>query len=718
MPLRALPLIVQPLVGESAVGLVMRLADVNGLSYPWLFERIAGGRHNPDKWGDERWQMLAEILLLDISELDGMRRRPTGDRRIRNAVTFLGNAVRPTYLTFDRMRLCPHCVAEGGVMREAWKLAHWTACLEHETYLVDACDCGRPLHIIRRGLWPDECVCGKPFGEIVTTTASKQALVATRWLVQLFGPHHTATAPRLWLDGRQLGPPFNGLSRTIAPCVARIDADDLDLPVFELPLPETEAMHTIDALGILELIGRVATTPATDDRARPGRNPNLTGRDGVVEPVAQSIALVEAAMPVITGWPGSWHQLAAEVAGRNGLAGDDTPADLFATDMGRLMLDPYLGVDGYPITVLSDETRRWLETRGYRMRPRAVARSSDVAKRLLGVLPLKDIAKRLRGRIGPGVRRSYHQALKELDRADISHLTDEQLAEALLARVQQLLKAVEGHVSVNVIAETLCSRERRTGGAVWVDPRLLRPVTIEITAHARYKGDVFVMAEVMAMRERLAGAARRVRRNAVPDNFEKYGDVTQGTVSTLYTASDLIVDILSGKVPSVTTAAKPTLADLWIPRHAVERLALAARVRAAVTADRFMTASSITDITNRLWGARHREFTKLMRRLRDTHVLRFEETLDERHDKVRYSMAVTDCLREAEAMFGPSGIDGVDTVIGELKGCSSAKRPEHRTRSRAAIRNVEKVKKVRREVVPIRTVAHDGKTIKSGQITP
>nr|WP_282596485.1 TniQ family protein [Sphingomonas beigongshangi] len=662
---------VRPLAGESAVGLLMRLANENGLSYPWLFERIAGGRHNPDNWGDAQWQTLADIMMLDVTELDEMRCRPVDDPHMRNVVTFLGTTVRRTYLTFDRMRVCPHCIAEGGVMREVWKLAHWTACIEHHTLLVDSCDCGRPLHIIRRGTDLDgptgQCVCGKPFAAIATQPASEHALAATQWLVQLFGPRLTATAPRLWLDDRRLDPPFDGLSRTIAPDVVPFDIDDFDLPAIELPLAQTRPMHAIDALGIIELIGRVATTPSTADRPRKIRNLNLAGREGAIEPIDVTIPRIEAAMAVIAGWPTSWHEIVAQVAGRNPESGRETPVHLFATDMGRLVLDPYLGVDGYPITVLSDETRRWLEERGYRLKPQSVARSSGVAQRLLGVLPLRDIAKRLRGRIGPGVRRSYHQAIRELDRTDTSGMTDEQLADALLARVRELVEAVERHVSVNVIAETLCSRDRRTGGAVWVDPRLIQPVSIEMIANTRFKGDVFSLSDIEAMGERLAKAARRVRSDRIPNKFERYGDVAQETVSTLYTASDLIVDILSGEVPSVTTVKEPTLADLWIPRHAVEGLALAARVRAVVTADKFMTQTTIAEITRRLWGERHRELTKRMARLRDTSAVRFEESLDEKNDKVRYRTAIADCLREAEAMFGPTAIEGVDAVLKDIK---------------------------------------------------
>ncbi len=679
-PVHALPIVSSPLAGESAVGFMMRLADINGLSYPWLFEHIAGGRHNPDHWDDAQWQRLADFALVHVDELDGMRCRPVPGRRQRNQVTFLGTVVRRSYLSLDQLRLCPLCLAEGGTMREAWKLIHWVACVEHGTYLVDRCDCSRPVHLVRRGPGreplPDCCPCGKSFSRISTRPASEAALATTRWLVQLLGPRLTATTPRLWLEGPQLDAPFDGLSRTVAPDPASINLDDLDLPRNRPPLPQTVPMHVMDAVAILELIGRVATTPASEDLARTSRTFATTGRANDTLAIGRTIASVEAAMRVLRGWPDAWHTLLDEVAGRNAVAGDTTPADLFATEMGRLMLDPHIGVDGYPMTVLTDETRRWLERRGYRLRPKIVARTSRVARRLLGVLPLGVIAGILGERVGPGLRRSYHQAIAELDAEDIGTMADEQLAEALLTRTRQFMEVVDRHASLCVVAETLCSRERRTGGAVWNDPRLLQPVRIESTAHGRSKGDVFAITDIIDMQVRLAKAVRRVVPSRIPEKFERYGDVAQTTVSILYTASDLIVDILSGEVPAVTTVAAPTLADLRIPRHAVKGLAVAARVRHVASKDSFMATNTVASLLNDLWGnRRRREFMKGVTKMRSSGAIRFEERLDEAADKIRYRNAAADCLREAEAMFGPTGIAGVDAVLRQLRANNISQYP-------------------------------------------
>lgn len=666
----ALPLVVRPLHGESAVGFIMRLAEKNGISYPALFERVAGGRHNPDNWDDAAWKRLADIALVDVVDLDSMRCRPV-DLRVGAGVTFLGFVMRRSYLVFDRMRLCPLCIGEGGVIREMWKLMHCVACIEHGTYLVDQCDCGRPLHIIRRGPKQepqhDCCPCGKPFSEISTQVASDHALHMTHWLVQLFGPRLTATAPRLWLSGRMLPPPLDGQSHTIAPPAAPVHFDNLDLPPVPVPLDQTDALHPLDALAALELIGRVATTPASQDRPRSGRTLVTSGGPAAVEPMVTTIDRVEAAMTTINDWPNAWHAILEDVAGRNAAAGDATAEDLFATEIGKLILHPFTGVDGFPIAILADETKAWLGARGYTARTKEIYRVSRVAMRLRTVMPKSEVIRRLGGYDGVGLRRAYSQVMKEFDRTDTHAMDDGELAEAVLERIRSLVDVVEQHVSTCVVAETLCSRDRRTGGAVWIDSRLLTPLRIEHVMNKRFKGDVFARADIEAMQVRLAAASRLVGEDEIPDGFARYGDVSGSTTSTFYGGADLIVDILSGDVPSVRTVDTPTLADLWIAVRAVETNVLSCRVASMVDHDRFLTAQSLKQLMSKLWPGRGAALMKELRRLRESDVVRFEDLRTEEGGKPSFRHSVRDCLREAEIMFGPSGIKAVDDLIERLK---------------------------------------------------
>lgn len=185
-------------------------------------------------------------------------------------------------------------------------------------------------------------------------------------------------------------------------------------------------------------------------------------------------------------------------------------------------------------------------------------------------------------------------------------------------------------------------------------------------ASGRSKGDVFVRADLLAMRRRLADAARMVRTDRVPEEFARYGDVSGVITTNFYGATDLIVDILSGEVPSVCTVPMPTLADLWLPVYAVTSIALARRLTALVDDDRFVSTPALAETASKMWPAKSRELMKILARLRDARTIRFEEKLDEKNGKIRYRQAIADCMREGEAMFGPTGMKPVDAVLKRL----------------------------------------------------
>jgi hypothetical protein len=365
--------------------------------------------------------------------------------------------------------------------------------------------------------------------------------------------------------------------------------------------------------------------------------------------------------------PGAWHEILEDVAGRNEAAGDATADDLFATDIGKLILHPFNGFDGYPISVLSDETRAWLSQRGYTVRTKTIHRVSGVARRLRDRLPKREVIRLLGGRNGPGITRAYAQVVKELDRRDTNEMTDDQLAEVLLDRVRELMTLVQDHVSVCAVAETLCSRYRRTGGSIWVDPRLLKPLRIEHVMDSRARGDVFARDDLEAMQARLMAATRLVDEDRIPEGFAPYGNVSGSTTSTFYGGADLIVDILSGDVPAVRTVPIPTLADLWIATRAVEMNVLSCRVSALVAQDRYVSSSTLSELMAKIWPGRSSEFMKCLKRLRDEGSVRFEKLQVDPQDKVRFQTSIIDCMREADLMFGPCGIRAVDTIIGELK---------------------------------------------------
>jgi len=92
-------------------------------------------------------------------------------------------------------QVCPHCLAEGGYLRDAWDLSHVTVCVKHRVRLVDACpSCSVPLRLGRPIILACQR-CGYDLRRVPTVSASESECTLTEWSV--------ARAPfRLQYEGR------------------------------------------------------------------------------------------------------------------------------------------------------------------------------------------------------------------------------------------------------------------------------------------------------------------------------------------------------------------------------------------------------------------------------------------------------------------------------------------------------------------------------------
>jgi hypothetical protein len=671
----ALPLVVQPLPGEAAIGFVSRLAAKNGISFVALMEDV-GDRRHPDNWEDGHWQRLAGRAFIEVRTLDPLRTRPLTSGRKVKTVTFLGSAIRAGHLLAQRMRLCPLCIAEGGVHREIWRLVHAVACLEHQVMLVDTCHCDRPIHPIWRGKNEDSCPCGMAFSEIAAPPASEASLDCMRWLVQLFGLVPTVTHPRLWFDLPALPEPFAPLSRTVPQEVASFDGQDLGPASVFKPLEESVPMHPMDALGIIDLVGRVVTVDATDDRPRKATNTTWrAGRYKGQGDLATDLATVEAAMPVIQGWPETWHSLLDEVASRAPIEPAVTPKDLFTTEVGSLILHPFKGHDDRPIDVIVKETDRWLTGRGIAIRRRRLTRISGTARRLNRAMPLIRAAERLgldRGR--PGVRKAYLRAVKRIDRRGSGDMTDQELAQAVLDDMRAAFTFAEDHVSLNVLGAVLNGPGSASAGRIWVHPDLILPVGHESTVNGRWRSPVFARADVERLKAKMAEVAVPVTADTIPEGYKPYAIVSKTTSSEAYPASLFIIDILAGRIPAARIVSEPTLSDLFLHAETARRFSLAGRIRRIVESDHFAAPYYIEKVLALLWPSRGEKLEfQLNRRLRETCAVRSIAKQNTTQGRTRpiYWYSTVDHLLRGREMFGPCSAAEVDAVLAEAGSARS-----------------------------------------------
>lgn len=648
----ALPLVVRPLVGESGLSFASRLADVNGIALVTLLRDVAKGRPH-DAWSDEQWERLALRSLLPLEAMEAMRARPAGVPSAPATVRFLEKAVNPQYLVKSRLRICPTCIGERRMLKEAWRLVHHVACSDHGVLLIDTCECGRTIDTASRHLDPFHCLCGKPFADNAVTTASELAVKGAQWMVQAFGAGTVAIHPRLWLvKGGRLGLPFS-------------------------------IMEPHDIMGVIDIVGQAATTPPEDDdRVTPQKRwskGNLNGRRDLPTCVRQ----VEAAMEVLHDWPHAYRRLLADVAGRNTDAGQRRPRDLFATRIGQLMLTPYRGLDGQPIGALQDEVDAFLERRGYKLRQKIPTRSSATARSIRATMPRSRVARSLGLKDNNAIlARVYAETLAAFDERD--DLPDDamKLGALVVDEIRRRLATAQEHMSPSAMSEYLNHPDIATYSNLWLNAGLITPIEPDRSVSSLVKGHAFLRSDVVRLRSRIADAATMVSEADIPDGFEPYSAASRAGIDAAYTGSHLLLDILSGVVPSVRTVTEPRLTDLYLHTIIARRRALAARVSRMIDRDQYAGTSYVEYVLAMLWPARTEKLTiDFNRRLRADEAIRIETKTNTTEGRSRpmYWYSLVDHMLRSFDLEGPSISADVDDQLraeGERRRQKDAKGEE------------------------------------------
>lgn len=634
----AFPLLARPIRGESALGFASRLADVNGFPLHGVL-RDVGDLRRHDGWEDRHWDRLAARAGVPVETLGTMRQRPAGIATAPAAVHMLGKAVHPHYLVTDRLRICPTCVGERRILKEVWRLMHCVACVDHGCALVDTCDCGRHFDLKSRGDDPFACVCGRPFADNHAEPAGADAALGAEWLVQAFGAGQNAIHPRLWLvkGGR-------------------------------LPLPFS-AMEPYDVMLVMDLVGRAATTPPEEDApVTPGRRYNkgaVRGRD-----LATSSAQVTAAVGVLGAWPHAYRALLANVAGRNAEAGSTRPRDLFATSVGQTMLAPYLGLDGQPLGPLQQEVDEFLGAQGHRVRQKVPIRVSATARDVHAAMSCSRVAEALGLRPSNAMlKRVYRETVAAFDQRRDDFDAPGRLASAVLKEVRRRLAVADDWMSPSAASEHLCHPSVATQSAIWMQPELLVPVEPDRSVAPLIKGRAFLRVDVERMRRRIANAAALVAPDAVPVGYEPYAVASKTGVDVVYTGKDLLLDLLSGTVPSVRTIEEPRLTDLFVHTATARLRSLERRVARILERDQFAGTSRCEEVLGTLWPDRGETLTiEVNRALRAAGGVRFETRLNTTEGRTRplYWYSIADHMLRTARLVGASVSPTVDRLMAEM----------------------------------------------------
>jgi len=190
--LSELPLVLEPMDGESGPGYCLRVVGSNRLTLHWL-RRSAGmvyGRPLDARFALELSWILGcrhDWLANALPEMGAMRGG--------GCVRYGGHSLLfRNQLRLRHPQICPQCVHHENMCRVSWDLSLVTCCLQHGCTLVDACShCRAPLRWDRPAI--GVCNCGRPFTAKGSSLQARTAASAAAALVEEYleeGPNQAA----------------------------------------------------------------------------------------------------------------------------------------------------------------------------------------------------------------------------------------------------------------------------------------------------------------------------------------------------------------------------------------------------------------------------------------------------------------------------------------------------------------------------------------------
>jgi transposase len=582
-----LPIVLRPASGEHIHGFLGRLAEANGHLGMVAFTRAIGlGTGFGPTSAGVAWRRLAEVACLTEDEIAAMRWRSPEGRKNSSMVTVAGVRTAIGLAYPATTRLCISCLRETGVRPNFWCFTIVAACPRHEVLLTTECTCGRKLPHGSAGR-TRECACGADWYQFEERLAPASAVRIARNLAYRLGPDSRYPATN------DFGPPFDQLC-----------AHDY--------------MATVHTLGV------AATTPAAEDvLVQKGTGTYRRGASRILTGTDLTISRLDAAVRVMDGWPDSYFALLKEVEGRNTSADSTTIAGAFATSIGKLLICPARGADGLPLPFLWQMADRyWADCeKGTRRRRRRNPTTRDAtARRLHTSFNISGLARVLGlphgtaflGRILARILGS----LSDEDRA----LGDDDLARVVRDRAVTLYHAAAASLSSeaasNIVEGVFLDRALKG----WEHPRLLPADPSLFNLRLRGKR-AYAAADVDATLARLRSVSRQVETSKGLSPLVVGG--FRQNARPWYNKTDMLVDVMEGRLAVYSTSNAPTLSDLLIDLEDVRR-ARCARSPVNQPPEGLATQKQVNVVLQGRFGAKERLTRNEFRRLARGGLIRHE----------------------------------------------------------------------------------------------
>lgn len=188
-----LPLWVVPAKDEPAHGILLRLAERNGIQNTRLLSHMTRLQVSQLRSG-KGTDRLAQILRCEPDAF----MHSTFVYETRGFASVRGERLNfISDLDQTKRRACPRCIAESAYHRFWWDLSFVTTCPEHAVNLVDVCSCGETLS------WKDvsirkccQCHVGS-VSDVPASSADGAVLAMDRWALGRLGVGSRVSAPAL-----------------------------------------------------------------------------------------------------------------------------------------------------------------------------------------------------------------------------------------------------------------------------------------------------------------------------------------------------------------------------------------------------------------------------------------------------------------------------------------------------------------------------------------
>lgn len=184
----------KPEKGESFIGYLVRLTEMNGYDTPSWILSLAGIDYMELQWtfsfvfgkskGLEKLARITDNTVDDLKELVYPPTTSSQGKIADHEYDFFGASLNRSIIRPHQPKICPKCLAEFGYCFLIWDCSLVTACPTHECMLLDRCPkCRRQIRAIRKSV--STCACGCDWREIDPKNVTSSDMSVSRRIYQL-----------------------------------------------------------------------------------------------------------------------------------------------------------------------------------------------------------------------------------------------------------------------------------------------------------------------------------------------------------------------------------------------------------------------------------------------------------------------------------------------------------------------------------------------------